>query len=375
MAAIGQTIIAASGCSAGWRRPWRGAPMAAGGLTFSIAMTGTPGWRRPISPRLRRRRAAPRLCSRSTILPIAGCSRPGFSLNGVECYGQVTFIKAGLFYADHLTTVSPTYAREIQTPAFGWGLDGLLRSRNNVLIGILNGVDPRFWDPRHDKNLPQTYCTEDVAAGKRAAKAVLQRRLGLEPGDGGLLHGAVSRLTPQKGLDLVLAGLPDLVTGGGQLALLGSGDDDLEQAFRAAAEQYRGRVGVTIGYDESLAHLIIGGSDVILVPSRFEPCGLTQLYALRYGALPLVRRVGGLADTVVDATATSLAEGVATGFAFDDDSPSALMSAIGRATELFREREIWQRMMRRAMTRDFSWAAAARLYAGVYRTLRPDLMR
>ena len=310
-----------------------------------------------------------------TIFPEVALPPEFFSIDGVEFFGTVSFIKAGLFYSDRLTTVSPTYAREIQTPAFGWGLDGLLRARNNVLTGILNGVDPRFWDPRHDKNLPQTYCTEDAAAGKRAAKAVLQRRLGLEPGDGGPLHGAVSRLTPQKGLDLVLAGLPDLVTGGGQLALLGSGDDDLEQAFRAAAEQYRGRVGVAIGYDESLAHLIIGGSDVILVPSRFEPCGLTQLYALRYGALPLVRRVGGLADTVVDATATSLAEGVATGFAFDDDSPSALMSAIGRATELFREREIWQRMMRRAMTRDFSWAAAARLYAGVYRTLRPDLMR
>ena len=310
-----------------------------------------------------------------TIFPELALPPEFFSIDGVEFFGTVSFIKAGLFYSDRLTTVSPTYAREIQTPAFGWGLDGLLRARNNVLTGILNGVDPRFWDPRHDKNLPQTYCTEDAAAGKRAAKAVLQRRLGLEPGDGGPLHGAVSRLIPQKGLDLVLAGLPDLVTGGGQLALLGSGDDDLEQAFRAAAEQYRGRVGVAIGYDESLAHLIIGGSDVILVPSRFEPCGLTQLYALRYGALPLVRRVGGLADTVVDATATSLAEGVATGFAFDDDSPSALMSAIGRATELFREREIWQRMMRRAMTRDFSWAAAARLYAGVYRTLRPDLMR
>ena len=310
-----------------------------------------------------------------TIFPELALPPEFFSIDGVEFFGTVSFIKAGLFYSDRLTTVSPTYAREIQTPAFGWGLDGLLRARNNVLTGILNGVDPRFWDPRHDKNLPQTYCTEDAAAGKRAAKAVLQRRLGLEPGDGGPLHGVVSRLTPQKGLDLVLAGLPDLVTGGGQLALLGSGDDDLEQAFRAAAEQYRGRVGVAIGYDESLAHLIIGGSDVILVPSRFEPCGLTQLYALRYGALPLVRRIGGLADTVVDATATSLAEGVATGFAFDDDSPSALMSAIGRATELFREREIWQRMMRRAMTRDFSWAAAARLYAGVYRTLRPDLMR
>ena len=310
-----------------------------------------------------------------TVFPELALPPAFFSIDGVEFFGMVSFIKAGLFYSDRLTTVSPTYAREIQTPAFGWGLDGLLRTRAALLTGILNGVDPRFWDPGHDTNLPQTYGTEDAAAGKRAAKAALQRRLGLEPIEGAPLFGAVSRLTPQKGLDLALAGLPDLLAGGGQLALLGSGDGNLEQAFAAAVERYRGRVGVAIGYDEGLAHLIIGGSDVILVPSRFEPCGLTQLYALRYGALPLVRRVGGLADTVVDATATNLAEGVATGFAFDEDSPSALMSAIGRAAALFREREIWQRMIRRAMTRDFSWAAAARRYAAVYRTLQPDLMR
>jgi starch synthase len=298
-----------------------------------------------------------------------------FSIDGVEFFGTVSFIKAGLFYSDRLTTVSPTYAREIQTPAFGWGLDGLLRARASLLTGILNGVDTRVWDPRHDAILPRPYGEGDTTAGKQAAKAALQRHLNLEPIEGAPLLGTVSRLTPQKGLDLVLADLPDLVASGGQLAVLGSGDGDLEQAFRAAAEKYRGRVGVMIGYDENLAHLIYAGSDVILVPSRFEPCGLIQLYALRYGALPVVRRVGGLADTVVDATATNLAEGVATGFAFDDDTPSALASAIGRATALFCEREIWQRMMRRAMARDFSWAAAARRYAAVYRTLQPDLTR
>jgi starch synthase len=297
-----------------------------------------------------------------------------FSIDGVEFFGMVSFIKAGLFYADRLTTVSPTYEREIQTPAFGWGLGGLLRARAGVLTGILNGVDTHVWDPRHDANLPRPYGVGNATAGKQAAKAALQHRLGLEPIESAPLFGAVSRLTPQKGLDLVLAGLPDFVAGGRQFALLGSGDADLEQAFATAAEQYRERVGVAIGYDESLAHLIYAGSDVILVPSRFEPCGLTQLYALRYGALPLVHRVGGLADTVVDATATNLAEGIATGFAFEDDSPAALMSAVGRVTALFREREIWQGMMRRAMTRDFSWAAAARRYAAIYRTLRPDLV-
>ena len=297
-----------------------------------------------------------------------------YSIDGVEFFGMVSFIKAGLFYSDRLTTVSPTYAREIQTATFGWGLDGLLRARANVLTGILNGVDTRVWDPQRDAILPRPYGERTAAAGKRAAKAEVQRRFGLEPIEDAPLFGAVSRLVPQKGFDLVLAGLPDLVDGGAQLALLGSGDRDLEQAFAAAAERYRGRVGVTIGYDESLAHLIYAGSDVVLVPSRFEPCGLTQLYALRYGALPLVRRVGGLVDTVVDATATNLAEGVATGFAFDDDSAPALMSAITRATTLFREREIWRRMVRRAMTRDFSWTVAARQYTAVYRALRPDLV-
>src|SRR5271165_3618458 len=297
-----------------------------------------------------------------------------FSIDGVEFFGLVSFIKAGLFYSDRLTTVSPTYAREIQTPAFGWGLDGLLRARAGILTGILNGVDTRVWDPRHDAILPRPYGEGSATAGKQAAKAALQRRLGLQPIERAPLFGAVSRLTPQKGLDLVLAGLPDLVADGRQFALLGSGDGDLEHAFAAAAEQYRGRIGVAIGYDESLAHLIYAGSDLILVPSRFEPCGLTQLYALRYGALPLVRRVGGLADTVVDATAVSLADDSATGFAFDGDTPPALMSAIQRAGALFREPAIWLRMMRRAMTRDFSWAAAARRYVAVYRELRPDLV-
>jgi starch synthase len=295
-----------------------------------------------------------------------------FSIDGVEFFGMVSFIKAGLFYSDRLTTVSPTYAREIQTPAFGWGLDGLLRTRASVLTGILNGVDTKVWDPRHDAVLPRPYGERGATIGKRAAKAALQKRLGLEPTERVPLFGAVSRLTPQKGLDLVLAALPDLVAGGCQLALLGSGDAELEQAFGTAAERHRGRIGVTIGYDESLAHLMYAGADAILVPSRFEPCGLTQLYALRYGALPLVRRVGGLADTVVDATAANLAEGLATGFAFDGDNPSALMAAIARVTALFHEPKIWQGMMRRAMTRDFSWAAAAGQYAAIYRTLRPD---
>jgi starch synthase len=295
---------------------------------------------------------------------------PGFfATDGVEFHGAISFIKAGLFYADRLTTVSPTYAREIRTPAFGHGLDGLLRSRAGVLTGILNGVDTRIWDPRRDTMLPQPYGPEDAGAGKRAAKAALRRRLGLEAREDVPLFGVVSRLTPQKGLDLLLAGLPELVAGSGQLAVLGSGDADLESGFASAAAAYRGRVAVEIGYDEALSHLIIGGSDAVLVPSRFEPCGLTQLYALRYGTLPLVHRVGGLADTVVDATAVSLADGTATGFAFDGDSPQALITAIERAVRLFREPQLWRRVMQRAMAQDFSWEAAARRYRALYQDL------
>src|SRR5216683_3149769 len=300
---------------------------------------------------------------------------PGFfSIDGVEFHGLISFMKAGLFYSDRLTTVSPTYAREIQISAFGGGFEGLLRSRSDALTGILNGVDLRVWDPGHDAHLPRVYGAEDAPAGKRAAKAALQHRLGLEQREDAPLFGVVSRLTPQKGLDLLLPCLPEVVAGGSQIAILGSGDSDLEQGFAAAAEAHRGNVAVEIGYDEVLSHLIIGGSDVILVPSRFEPCGLTQLYALRYGTLPLVRRVGGLADTVVDATPANLAEGVATGFAFDDESPQALMLAVGRAIAHFGERANWQRMMRRAMTRDFSWEAAARQYIAIYRASRPDLV-
>ena len=303
----------------------------------------------------------------ATLFPDLALPSEFFSIDGVEFFGMVSFLKAGIFYADRLTTVSPTYASEIQTPALGWGLDGLLRSRADHLTGILNGVDPRTWDPRHDANLPRAYGSDDAPAAKQAAKVALQIHLGLDLLDDVPLFGVVSRLTPQKGLDLVLAGLPDLMAADGQLALLGAGDADLERGFAIAAAQYRRRIGVEIGYDESLSHLIIGGADVIIMPSRFEPCGLTQLYALRYGTLPLVRRVGGLADTVIDANAQSLADGVATGFAFDGDNTEALIAAVRRADDLFGQREVWQRMMRQAMAQDFSWDTAARRYLDIYR--------
>jgi starch synthase len=277
-------------------------------------------------------------------------------------------MKAGLFYADRLTTVSPTYAREIQTPEFGEGFDGLLRARADALAGILNGVDPRYWDPEHDDAIPQPYGIDNAEAGKAAAKAALRRRLHLFNGDKPVF-GVVSRLTPQKGLDLLLAALPDLVSGGGQLALLGNGDRDLETGFAAAAEAQRGTVGAEIGYDEKLARLVIAGSDVVVVPSRFEPCGLTQLYGLRYGTLPLARSTGGLVDTVVDATPARLADKTATGFMFEPATSEALAATLEWATAQYANRDSWRQMMREGMTRDFSWAQSARQYVAMYREL------
>jgi starch synthase len=307
----------------------------------------------------------------ATLFPDLGLPASFFSIDGVEFYGDLSFIKAGLFYSDRLTTVSPTYAREIQTPASGWGLDGLLRSRADALTGILNGVDPRVWDPEHDPALPRGYGITDAATGKEAAKSALKARLGLSLGGDAPLFGVVSRLTWQKGLDLLLAALPGLLESGAELVLVGAGDAELEAGFAAAAAAHPGRVAARLGYDDELAHLIVGAADIVLVPSRYEPCGLTQLYALRYGALPLVRRVGGLADTVVDATAVTLADGSATGFAFDAASPEALRAAIERSRNLFAERAVWRRMVRQAMTRDFSWTAAARRYLALYRDLQP----
>ena len=292
------------------------------------------------------------------------------SASGLEFHHQLSFMKAGLKFARRITTVSPTHAAEIATPEFGFGLDGVLRGRREAVSGILNGIDGSVWNPQHDSALAATYSAADLA-GKARCKADLQAGLGLEPNAAAPLFGVVSRLTSQKGLDLVLAVLPELLARGGQLALQGSGDAALEAAFRAAAAANPGRVAVRIGYDEGFAHRLIAGSDVMLVPSRFEPCGLTQMYGLRYGTLPLVRRVGGLADTVVDATDAALAQGSATGFVFDAAAPAALAEALQRAIGLFSRPERWTAVMQRAMAQDCSWHGSARLYMALYESLLP----
>jgi len=288
--------------------------------------------------------------------------------HGLEYHGQVSFMKAGLKYAGRITTVSPTYAHEIATHEFGCGLDGVIRGRAAEVCGILNGVDRRIWDPAQDSAIASRYAAGDLS-GKARCKAALQRELGLAEDSGAPVFGVVSRLTAQKGLDLVLAALPALLRLGGQLALQGSGDPVLEAAFRAAEASHPGRVAVRIGYDENLAHRLIAGADVILVPSRFEPCGLTQMYGLRYGTLPLVRRVGGLADTVVDASGAALQAERATGFVFEAATAAALEGALQRTLQAWADAEHWRRLMRTAMAQDFSWAGSAARYMALYRDL------
>ena len=290
---------------------------------------------------------------------------------GLEYHHQLSFMKAGLKFAQRVTTVSPTYAREIATHEFGFGLDGVIRSRGGAVHGILNGVDGTVWNPATDPDLAERYDVRRLA-GKAACKLALQTELGLEPQAGAPLFGVVSRLTSQKGLDLLLDALPGLRRCGGQLALQGTGDLALENAFAAAARADPRSVAVRIGYDEAFAHRLIAGADAILVPSRFEPCGLTQLYGLRYGTLPVVRRVGGLADTVVDASDHAVRAGRATGFVFDAATPAALGVALQRAVDAFAKPALWKQLMVCAMTQDFSWEGAAKAYRALYDELMAD---
>jgi starch synthase len=305
---------------------------------------------------------------RASLFPRLGLPAAAFSLDGLEYHGDVNFLKGGLCYADRVTTVSPTYAREITGIENGMGLDGLLRYRSGVLSGILNGIDDTVWNPATDPLIAARYGRGGLA--KRAPnKSALQQRMAIDENADSLLIGVISRLTSQKGLDMLLDQIDHLVASGMQLAVLGSGDPALEQAFSAAAEWHLGSVGCIIGYDEELAHLIEAGSDALLVPSRFEPCGLTQLYALRYGSVPVVSRVGGLADSVIDANEAALAAGVATGIQFWPPTPEALGLALDRLLELWRDRPAWERVQRNGMAADVSWRGPAARYVALYQSI------
>jgi starch synthase len=302
------------------------------------------------------------------LLGVLGLPPQSYAIDGVEFYGTIGLLKAGLQFADRITTVSPTYAAEICTADAGMGFDGLLRARSGVLSGILNGVDTEVWDPATDLSLAA--CFDRTTLAKRVAnKAALQARLGLDQDAAAPLFGVVSRLTWQKGADLVLACLPVLQALDAQLALVGTGDAGIESGLRFAAAQAPNRIGCVIGYDEGLAHLVQAGADALLVPSRFEPCGLTQLCALRYGAVPVVSRVGGLADTVIDANAAALAAGVATGVQFSPVNAGMLDMALRRTVALFREPSIWHSLQEKGMATDVSWRGPARKYAALYRDL------
>jgi starch synthase len=291
-----------------------------------------------------------------------------FTIDGVEYFGGVGYLKSGLRLSDRITTVSPTYAREIMTPEFGMALDGLLRSRAAVVQGIVNGIDDAVWNPATDAALAQNYSALRIDMRVRN-KTALQAKMGLTPRLDRPLFGVVSRLSDQKGLDLLLEALPGIIAKGGQLALLGSGEPSLEGGFTAAAAARPDSVSCVLGYDEWLAHLIQAGADFIVVPSRFEPCGLTQLCALRYGAPPIVARVGGLADTVIDANEAATAAGVATGFQFHPPSVDAFTYALDRALEIGRDPGVSRRLRLNGMRSDVSWRGPAKRYAALYRAL------
>ena len=290
-----------------------------------------------------------------------------FTPAGLEYYGMVNLLKGGIVYGDYVTTVSPTYAHEILTPEFGFGLEGVLRNRVDQLLGILNGIDTDRWNPETDSYLPARYSVID-RLGKRVCKRALQREFQLPESSVPLL-GIIARLTSQKGLDLVAAIVPELMTMDLQLVLLGAGDPGLEAKFREVQAQYPHRMGLRIGFDEGLAHRIEGGADVFVMPSRYEPCGLSQLYSLRYGTVPVVRKTGGLADTVVPLTARGPQVGRATGFHVEEDTAEALLAVLRRAVSIYQDRSMWDQLVEAGMTTDVSWARSAHEYDRLFVSL------
>ena len=305
-------------------------------------------------------------CFGREMLAALGLPDEAWRFDGVEYHGQLSFLKSGLQLCSQISTVSPTYAREIQDEHFGYGLAPLLRHRSAALRGILNGVDTGIWNPATDPALPFAYAANRLAA-KRANKTALQTEMGLDVTADRPLFGVISRLTHQKGLDLLLTiadGLPDLPA---QLVVLGSGDKAMEAGFAELAARFPKQIAVKLGFDEALAHRIEAGSDCFVMPSRFEPCGLNQMYSLRYGTPPIVRATGGLADTVVDVCEDTLADKSANGFVLDGDTPHALWVAMERVCRTWQDKKLWQRVQQNGMRRDFSWTHAANEYVALYR--------
>ena len=291
-----------------------------------------------------------------------------WSMDAMEFHDQFSFIKGGLVFADWLTTVSPTYAREIQTPEFGYGLEGLIAHRKDNLTGIVNGVDYSVWNPGRDLHIPVQFTPRSLFH-KIENKRALQEHFGLPVDNATPLFAIISRLVEQKGIDLIMDIVPDLVAAGAQLVVLGSGDARLEKAIGKAVKTSPRHIAAHIGYDEALAHHIEAGADIFLMPSRFEPCGLNQIYSQRYGTVPIVRHTGGLADTVTDTTPATLEAGTATGFSFLQATAGALRSTVLRALKYYREPETWQQIVRTGMKQDFSWKRSAERYLELYKNI------
>ena len=288
-----------------------------------------------------------------------------FQINGFEYYGQISFLKAGLFYADKLSTVSPTYAQEIQAKQYGFGLEGLLKARAGDLTGIVNGIDTQEWNPASDAHLPKNYSDSRIT-GKKTVKRVLQQQLGLQIDADAPLLGVVSRLTHQKGLDLLPEIMPKLIKKGCQFAILGSGDKALEAEFNAFAERYPEQVSMNTGYHEHLSHNIMAGCDMFIMPSRFEPCGLNQLYGLAYGTPPIVSLTGGLADSVCDTNELSLKNNIATGFVVKNVTSASLLVTIERAINCWEDKKTWRKIQKNGMNRNISWDSSAIDYLALY---------
>lgn len=301
-------------------------------------------------------------------MALTGMDWQYFSMHQMEHHGRLNLLKTGIAMADQVTTVSPTYASEICTAEGGCGLDGLLRHRRQDLTGILNGIDTDVWNPETDRHLSSHFSADEPQPGKADCKRQLQERMGLPTRNEVPLFGMVSRISDQKGFDLITEASERILFQDLQMVILGTGDPHFEEELRRLAERYRDRVSVMIGFDDGLAHQIEAGSDVFLMPSRFEPCGLNQMYSLRYGTVPIVRRVGGLADSVTDTDHETIATNTATGFVFNDYCSTQLAETIERAVSFYRQPDVWSQLVHNGMSLDWSWTQSAQRYVDVYRS-------